>query len=67
MFGNSSRFEEPDRNRSDTRIHAIRAELWVGTQRQAEIEPILCLGMRGDQVTALFPQILEALDFSRTL
>lgn len=52
--------EQPDRFRDDAPIHAISAELWVGTQKQAEIEPILCLGMRGDKVTALFPQILEA-------
>lgn len=52
--------EQPERFREDTPIHAIGAELWTGTQKQAEIEPITCLGMRGDKVTALFPQILEA-------
>ncbi|MGG6264334.1 hypothetical protein ACQ4M3_00350 [Leptolyngbya sp. AN03gr2] len=52
--------EQPERFRDDTPIHAIAAELWTGTQKQAEIEPIVCLGMRGDKVTALFPQILEA-------
>jgi len=52
--------EHPERFRDDTPIHAISAELWVGTQKREEIEPIVCLGMRGDKVTALFPQILEA-------
>ncbi|MGG6270947.1 hypothetical protein ACQ4M3_42055 [Leptolyngbya sp. AN03gr2] len=52
--------EQPERFRDDTPIHAISSELWTGTQKQAEIEPIVCLGMRGDKVTALFPQILEA-------
>jgi hypothetical protein len=60
--------EHPERFRDDTPIHAISAELWMGTQKQAEIEPIVCLGMRGDKVTALFPQILEAFtqQFAKT-
>lgn len=52
--------EQPERFRDDTPIHAIGSELWTGTQKQAEIEPIVCLGMRGDKVTALFPEVLEA-------
>ncbi|MBE9010246.1 hypothetical protein IQ250_08515 [Pseudanabaenaceae cyanobacterium LEGE 13415] len=60
--------EQPEQFRDDTPIHAISSELWVGTQKQAEIEPIVCLGMRGDKVTALFPQILEAFtqQFAKT-
>ena len=52
--------EQPHTFKDDTPIHAIGAELWLGKQRHAELEPILCLGMRGDKVQALLPQILEA-------
>lgn len=50
----------------DAPIHAIGAELWIGTEEVAHMKPTSCLGMRGDQVTALMPQILRAFskDFS---
>lgn len=43
----------------DAPVHAIAAELWVGTQKVAHMQPISCLGMRGDQVTGLMPKILR--------
>jgi hypothetical protein len=52
--------EHPDNFKDGIPIHAIGAELWIENQRQAQIEPIHCFGMRGDKVTALLPQILEA-------
>ncbi len=47
-------------------IHAIGAELWIGTEEIAHMKPVSCLGMRGDQVTALMPQVLTSFskDFS---
>jgi hypothetical protein len=41
-------------------IHAIGAEFWLGKECKAKLDPILCLGMRGDKVQALLPQILDA-------
>jgi len=42
----------------DAPIHAIGAELWIGTEEVAHMKPVSCLGMRGDQVTGLMPEIL---------
>ena len=51
--------EQPDNFKNDTPIHAIGAELRVGKEKLAEMETIVCVGMRGDKVTALLPKILE--------
>lgn len=47
----------------ETPIHAIGAELWLGTQLQEQMVPAFCYGKRGDEVAALLPLILE--EFSR--
>lgn len=52
--------ECPDNFRDGIPIHSLAAEVWVGNQPTVAIEPIHCFGMRGDKVTSLLPQILEA-------
>uniref|UniRef100_B8HZL9 Uncharacterized protein n=1 Tax=Cyanothece sp. (strain PCC 7425 / ATCC 29141) TaxID=395961 RepID=B8HZL9_CYAP4 len=42
----------------DAPLHAIGAELWMGNDRTARIEPVHCLGLRESQVKALLIQIL---------
>jgi hypothetical protein len=40
-------------------LHAIGAELWMGNDRVAKIEPIHCLGLTESQVKTLLVRILE--------
>ncbi len=47
----------------ETPVHAIGAELWVGTILKEQMVPTLCYGKRGDEVAVLLPLILE--EFSR--
>jgi hypothetical protein len=56
--------EQPHRFKScETPIHAIGAELWVGTTLREQMIPELCCGKRGDEVALLLPLILE--EFSK--
>lgn len=56
--------EQPETFKSgETPIHAIGAELWVGTQLKEQMVPTFCYGKRGDEVAALLPLILE--EFSK--
>lgn len=47
----------------ETPVHAIGAELWVGTELKEQMVPALCYGKRGDEVAALLPLIL--VEFSQ--
>ncbi|MBD3886147.1 hypothetical protein IFO70_31115 [Phormidium tenue FACHB-886] len=44
---------------SETPVHALGAELWVGTELKEQMIPELCCGKRGDEVALLPPLILE--------
>jgi len=48
---------------SETPVHAIGAELWMGTELKQQMMPELCYGKRGDEVALLLPLILE--EFSK--
>jgi hypothetical protein len=43
----------------DSPLHAIGAELWVGNDRVAKIEPVHCLGLTEGQVKTLLVRILD--------
>lgn len=49
------------RNHKDAPVHAVAAEIWQGTHKVGELQPIHCMGMRGDQVTAYLQQVLATL------
>ncbi|MBC7973099.1 MAG: hypothetical protein H7Z11_23755 [Verrucomicrobia bacterium] len=52
--------EQPHRFKSgETPVHAIGAELWVGSEFKEQMIPELCYGKRGDEVALLPPLILE--------
>lgn len=56
--------EQPHRFKSgETPVHAIGAELWVGTTLKEQMIPESCYGKRGDEVALLLPLILE--EFSK--
>lgn len=46
------------RQRVDTPIHAVGAELWIGQVKLAAIEPVHCLGLTAGQITAYLQQVL---------
>jgi len=48
------------RERVGDPLHAVGAELWVGSQKVAAIAPVHTLGMTGGQVKAYLRQVLEA-------
>lgn len=48
---------------NETPVHAIGAELWVGTELKEQMVPELCYGKRGDEVAVLPPLILD--EFSK--
>jgi hypothetical protein len=51
--------EQPHHFKSgETPVHAIGAELWIGTELREQMIPELCYGKRGDQVALLPPLIL---------
>lgn len=41
-------------------LHAVSAELWVGSKKVAEIEPVHTFGMTGSQVKTYLRQVLQA-------
>ncbi|OLP15761.1 hypothetical protein BST81_24380 [Leptolyngbya sp. 'hensonii'] len=47
------------RQTKDSPLHAIGAELWIGNDRVAKIEPVHCLGLTETQVKTLLVRILE--------
>ncbi|HIK16962.1 MAG TPA: hypothetical protein IGS53_16985 [Leptolyngbyaceae cyanobacterium M33_DOE_097] len=42
-------------------VHAVAAEVWKGNQKLANVEPIHCMGMRADKVTAYIKELLTSL------
>ena len=42
----------------DSPLHALGAELWMGNDRMAKIEPVHCLGLAESQVKTLLVRIL---------
>jgi len=48
------------RERVGDPLHAVGAELWVGSQKVAAIAPVHTLGMSGSQVKAYLRQVLQA-------
>lgn len=56
--------EQPQSFRSnETPVHAIGAELWIGTELKEQMVPQMCYSKRGDEVAMLPPLILE--EFSK--
>lgn len=52
--------EQPHHFKSgETPVHAIGAELWVGTEFKEQMIPEFCYGKQGDEVAILPPLILE--------
>jgi hypothetical protein len=47
------------RETKDAPLHAIGAELWMGNDRVAKIEPVHCLGLTELQVKTLLLRILD--------
>ncbi len=47
------------RERVDAPLHAIGAELWMGQEKKAAIEPVHCLGLTSKQVAAYLQEILQ--------
>ncbi|KAB8318689.1 hypothetical protein SD81_014735 [Tolypothrix campylonemoides VB511288] len=47
------------RETKDSPLHALGAELWMGNDRVAKIEPVHCLGLTESQVKMLLVRILS--------
>ncbi|PZD70823.1 hypothetical protein C1752_08965 [Acaryochloris thomasi RCC1774] len=47
------------RVRVDAPLHAIAAELWIGQQQVAKVEPVHCLGWTGMQVKQYSREVLK--------
>ena len=47
------------RERVDAPLHAIGAELWLGQEKLAAIEPVHCLGLTSRQITAYLQEVLQ--------
>jgi hypothetical protein len=47
------------RETKDSPLHALGAELWLGNNRVAKIEPVHCLGLTELQVKTLLLRILD--------
>jgi hypothetical protein len=43
----------------DSPLHALGAELWMGNDRVAKVEPVHCLGLTELQVKTLLVRILD--------
>jgi len=46
------------RERVDAPLHAVGAELWMGQEKVAAIEPVHCLGLTSRQITAYLQEVL---------
>ena len=44
----------------DAPLHAVGAELWMGNDRVAKVEPLHCLGLTESQVKTLLLRILDS-------
>jgi len=49
------------RERVDAPLHAIGAELWMGQEKVAAIEPVHCLGLTSRQVATYLQEVLQVL------
>ncbi|HIK56395.1 MAG TPA: hypothetical protein IGS37_14695 [Synechococcales cyanobacterium M55_K2018_004] len=49
------------RQHKDAPVHAIGAEIWQGKVKVLNIQPIHCMGMRGNEVTAYIQTMLAEL------
>lgn len=49
----------PSRRKEKVLLHAIGAELWLGTEQQARIETVHCFALSQEQVGTLTQQILK--------
>ncbi len=47
------------RERVDAPLHAIGAELWMGQDKVAAIEPVHCLGLTSRQVATYLQEVLQ--------
>lgn len=47
------------RERKTSPLHALGAELWIGNDRVAKIEPVHCLGLTEMQIKTLLMRILD--------
>jgi len=47
------------RERVDAPLHAIGAELWMGQEKVAAIEPVHCLGLTSRQVAGYLQEVLQ--------
>ena len=47
------------RETKDSPLHALGAELWIGNNRVAKIEPVHCLGLTEMQIKTLLLRILD--------
>ncbi len=48
------------RERQDAPVHAIAAEVWQGTEKVLEVEPMHCMGLSPAQVVGVMTEILKA-------
>ncbi|MBD2105166.1 hypothetical protein [Leptolyngbya sp. FACHB-261] len=46
------------RARVDDPVHAVGAELWIGQERRARLEPVHCFGLTPGQLSAYAQQVL---------
>lgn len=51
--------DHPPRRKEKVLLHAMGAELWLGTEQQAKIEPVHCLALSQEQVGKLTQQVLQ--------
>lgn len=49
------------RNHKDSPVHAVAAEIWQSDRKIGEMQPVHCMGMRGDQVTLYLQEMLLTL------
>ena len=49
------------KNRQDAPLHALSISVWCGDQKQAEVDPIHCMGMTNRQVNDYLREVLATL------
>jgi hypothetical protein len=50
------------RQKADSPVHAVGAEVWQGDSKVAGIAPVHCMGMRGDQLGEYIREMLQLLN-----
>lgn len=50
------------RQKPNTPVHAVAAEVWQSDRRLAGIQPVHCMGMRGDQISEYIRETLQLLN-----